>query len=151
MINELIDQFIDIVIREDIGDGDHSSRSCIPESAEGKMYLLVKENGILAGVDIAKKIFARIDQNIELDVLIEDGTSVQVGDIVMNVSGRVWSLLQAERLVLNVMQRMSGIATRTAEYVTRLDGTNTRVLDTRKTTPAMRYLEKRSSAIGWWC
>lgn len=148
MINELIDQFIDIVIREDIGDGDHSSRSCIPESAQGKMYLLVKENGILAGVDIAKKIFARIDQDIKLDVLIEDGTSVQVGDIVMNVSGRVWSLLQAERLVLNVMQRMSGIATRTAEYVTRLEGTNTRVLDTRKTTPAMRYLEKEAVRLG---
>ncbi|MCT4589991.1 MAG: carboxylating nicotinate-nucleotide diphosphorylase [Carboxylicivirga sp.] len=148
MINELIDQFIDIVIREDIGDGDHSSRSCIPESAEGKMYLLVKEDGILAGVEIAKKIFAKIDAAIKLDVLIEDGTAVSVGDIVMNVSGRVWSLLQAERLVLNVMQRMSGIATRTAEYVARLEGTNTRVLDTRKTTPAMRYLEKEAVRLG---
>ncbi|MCT4644138.1 MAG: carboxylating nicotinate-nucleotide diphosphorylase [Carboxylicivirga sp.] len=148
MINELIDQFIDIVIREDIGDGDHSSRSCIPESAEGKMYLLVKEDGILAGVEIAKKIFAKIDVAIKLDVLIEDGTAVSVGDIVMNVSGRVWSLLQAERLVLNVMQRMSGIATRTSEYVVRLEGTNTRVLDTRKTTPAMRYLEKEAVRLG---
>jgi nicotinate-nucleotide pyrophosphorylase (carboxylating) len=148
MINELIDQFIDIVIREDIGDGDHSSRSCIPESAEGKMYLLVKEDGILAGVEIAKKIFAKIDVAIKLDVLIEDGTAVSVGDIVMKVSGRVWSLLQAERLVLNVIQRMSGSATRTAEYVARLEGTNTRVLDTRKTTPAMRYLEKEAVRLG---
>jgi nicotinate-nucleotide pyrophosphorylase (carboxylating) len=112
------------------------------------MYLLVKEDGILAGVEIAKKIFAKIDAAIKLDVLIEDGTAVSVGDIVMNVSGRVWSLLQAERLVLNVMQRMSGIGTRTAEYVARLEGTNTRVLDTRKTTPAMRYLEKEAVRLG---
>ncbi|WP_439185300.1 carboxylating nicotinate-nucleotide diphosphorylase [Carboxylicivirga taeanensis] len=148
MINELIDQFIDLTIREDIGDGDHSSQSCIPAVAQGKMYLLVKEDGVLAGVDIAQKIFAKIDSTIETEVLIEDGAAVKVGDIVMYVSGKVWSLLQAERLVLNVMQRMSGIATRTAEYVARLDGTNTRVLDTRKTTPGMRLLEKEAVRLG---
>ncbi|MBR8538275.1 carboxylating nicotinate-nucleotide diphosphorylase [Carboxylicivirga sediminis] len=148
MINELIDQFIDISIREDIGDGDHSSQSCIPSAAEGKMYLLVKEEGILAGVEVAKKIFHRIDAEISLDIHINDGAKVQVGDIVMHVRGKVWSLLQAERLVLNVMQRMSGIATRTAEYVARLEGTNTRVLDTRKTTPGMRYLEKEAVRLG---
>lgn len=148
MINELIDQFIDISIREDIGDGDHSSQSCIPSAAEGKMYLLVKEEGILAGVEVAKKIFHKIDADISLDIHINDGAKVQVGDIVMHVRGKVWSLLQAERLVLNVMQRMSGIATRTAEYVTRLEGTNTRVLDTRKTTPGMRYLEKEAVRLG---
>lgn len=148
MINELIDQFIDISIREDIGDGDHSSQSCIPAQAEGKMYLLVKEEGVLAGVEVAKKIFGKIDPNIELDVRIQDGAAVKVGDIVMYVQGRVWTLLQAERLVLNVMQRMSGIATRTAEYVTRLEGTDTRVLDTRKTTPGMRYLEKEAVRLG---
>ncbi|MBS2213173.1 carboxylating nicotinate-nucleotide diphosphorylase [Carboxylicivirga mesophila] len=148
MINELIDQFIDISIREDIGDGDHSSQSCIPSAAEGKMYLLVKEEGILAGVEVAKKIFHKIDADISLDIHINDGAKVQVGDIVMHVRGKVWSLLQAERLVLNVMQRMSGIATRTAEYVERLEGTNTRVLDTRKTTPGMRYLEKEAVRLG---
>ncbi len=148
MINELIDQFIDISIREDIGDGDHSSQSCIPAQAEGKMYLLVKEEGVLAGVEVAKKIFGKIDPNIQLDIRIQDGAAVKVGDIVMYVQGRVWTLLQAERLVLNVMQRMSGIATRTAEYVTRLEGTDTRVLDTRKTTPGMRYLEKEAVRLG---
>jgi nicotinate-nucleotide pyrophosphorylase (carboxylating) len=148
MIKQLIDQFIDITIREDIGDGDHSSLSCIPESAQGKMYLLVKEDGVLAGVDTALQIFNEIDASIETEVFIKDGTPVKVGDIVMHVSGKVWSLLQAERLVLNVMQRMSGIATRTAEYVSRLEGTNTRVLDTRKTTPGMRYLEKEAVRLG---
>ena len=148
MINELIDQFIDIVIKEDIGDGDHSSQSCIPQTAQGKMYMLVKEDGILAGVEVAKKIFSKIDADITVDIKINDGSTIKVGDIVMNVSGSVWSLLQAERLVLNVMQRMSGIATRTAEYVARLEGTKTNVLDTRKTTPAMRYLEKEAVRLG---
>jgi nicotinate-nucleotide pyrophosphorylase (carboxylating) len=148
MIKQLIDQFIDITIREDIGDGDHSSLSCIPESAQGKMYLLVKEDGVLAGVDTGLQIFNEIEAAIETEVFFKDGTPVKVGDIVMHVSGKVWSLLQAERLVLNVMQRMSGIATRTAEYVSRLEGTNTRVLDTRKTTPGMRYLEKEAVRLG---
>ncbi|MBK3519788.1 carboxylating nicotinate-nucleotide diphosphorylase [Carboxylicivirga marina] len=148
MINQLIDQFIDVSIREDIGDGDHSSQSCIPSDARGKMYLLVKEDGILAGVEVALRIFNKVDSEINTELFIKDGASVKVGDIVMNVEGRVWSLLQAERLVLNVMQRMSGIATRTAEYVDRLQGTNTRVLDTRKTTPGMRYLEKEAVKLG---
>ncbi len=148
MIDALIDEFIDIVIREDIGDGDHSSQSCIPADAMGKMYLLVKEDGILAGVEVGKRIFHKIDPDIEIETLINDGTLVKKGDIALRVNGKVWSLLQAERLVLNVMQRMSGIATRTAEYVARLEGTNTRVLDTRKTTPGMRYLEKEAVRLG---
>jgi len=148
MTNTLIDEFIDIAIREDIGDGDHSSQSCIPEDAKGKMYLLVKEDGVLAGVEIGVRIFKKVDANIEVETLIEDGALVKSGDIVLRVTGKVWSLLQAERLVLNVMQRMSGIASRTAEYVARLEGTNTRVLDTRKTTPGMRLLEKEAVRIG---
>ncbi|WP_430812178.1 MULTISPECIES: carboxylating nicotinate-nucleotide diphosphorylase [unclassified Carboxylicivirga] len=148
MIEQLIDQLIDTAIREDIGDGDHSSQSCIPAGAQGKMYLLVKEDGVLAGVEMAKRIFARIDPAIVLDVHINDGSKVKQGDIVLHASGKVWSLLQAERLVLNVMQRMSGIATCTASYVKRLEGTGTRVLDTRKTTPGMRYLEKEAVRLG---
>jgi len=148
MINTLVDEIIDIAIREDIGDGDHSSQSCIPHDAQGKMYLLVKEDGILAGVQVGTDIFKKIDDTIEVETLINDGTRVKTGDIVLKVKGRVWSLLQAERLVLNVMQRMSGIATRTAEYVAHLEGTSTRVLDTRKTTPGMRLLEKEAVRIG---
>ncbi|WP_185969016.1 carboxylating nicotinate-nucleotide diphosphorylase [Carboxylicivirga sp. M1479] len=148
MINQLIDQFIDTTIREDIGDGDHSSQSCIPESEQGKMFMLAKEDGILAGVEIALRIFAKIDSGIKTEIHIKDGSAIKKGDIIMHVTGKVWSLLQAERLVLNVMQRMSGIATRTAEYVARLEGTQTRVLDTRKTTPGMRYLEKESVRLG---
>jgi len=148
MTNTLIEEFIDIATREDIGDGDHSSQSCIPEDAKGKMYLLVKEDGVLAGVEIGVRIFKKVDANIEVETLIEDGALVKSGDIVLRVTGKVWSLLQAERLVLNVMQRMSGIASRTAEYVARLEGTNTRVLDTRKTTPGMRLLEKEAVRIG---
>jgi len=148
MTNTLIDEFIDIAIREDIGDGDHSSQSCIPKNAQGKMHLLVKENGVLAGVEIGKQIFKKVDAKIEVETLLEDGAKVTEGELVLKVNGNVWSLLQAERLVLNVMQRMSGIATRTAEYVTRLEGTKTRVLDTRKTTPGMRILEKEAVRIG---
>ncbi|TRX66382.1 carboxylating nicotinate-nucleotide diphosphorylase [Carboxylicivirga sp. M1479] len=147
-MNQLIDQFIDTTIREDIGDGDHSSQSCIPESEQGKMFMLAKEDGILAGVEIALRIFAKIDSGIKTEIHIKDGSAIKKGDIIMHVTGKVWSLLQAERLVLNVMQRMSGIATRTAEYVARLEGTQTRVLDTRKTTPGMRYLEKESVRLG---
>lgn len=148
MINQLIDQFIDTTIREDIGDGDHSSQSCIPETEQGKMFMLAKEDGILAGVEIALRIFAKIDSGIKTEIHIKDGSAIKKGDIIMHVTGKVWSLLQAERLVLNVMQRMSGIATRTAEYVARLEGTQTRVLDTRKTTPGMRYLEKEAVRLG---
>ena len=148
MNNILIDEFIDHAIREDIGDGDHSSKSCIPSEAKGRMKLLIKEDGILAGLEIAKRVFNKLDASIQVVVLIEDGTLVKPGDIVFTADGKVWSLLQAERLVLNIMQRMSGIATRTGEYVKRLEGTSTKVLDTRKTTPGMRLLEKAAVKIG---
>lgn len=148
MNNILIDEFIDHAIREDIGDGDHSSKSCIPSDARGRMKLLIKEEGILAGLEIAKRVFNKLDASIQVAILIEDGTLVKPGDIVFTAEGKVWSLLQAERLVLNIMQRMSGIATRTGEYVKRLEGTSTQVLDTRKTTPGMRLLEKAAVKIG---
>ena len=148
MNNILIDEFIDHAIREDIGDGDHSSKSCIPSEAKGRMKLLIKEDGILAGLEIAKRVFNKLDASIQVVVLIEDGTLVKPGDIVFTAEGKVWSLLQAERLVLNIMQRMSGIATRTGEYVKRLEGTSTKVLDTRKTTPGLRLLEKAAVKIG---
>lgn len=148
MNNILIDEFIDHAIREDIGDGDHSSQSCIPAEATGRVKLLIKEEGILAGLDVAKRVFEKIDNTIQLSILMEDGQTVKPGDIVFTAEGKVWSLLQAERLVLNIMQRMSGIATRTGEYVARLEGTSTKVLDTRKTTPGMRLLEKAAVKIG---
>lgn len=148
MNNILIDEFIDHAIREDIGDGDHSSKSCIPSDARGRMKLLIKEEGILAGLEIAQRVFNKLDASIQVAILIEDGTLVKPGDIVFTAEGKVWSLLQAERLVLNIMQRMSGIATRTGEYVKRLEGTSTQVLDTRKTTPGMRLLEKAAVKIG---
>ncbi len=145
---KLIDRLIEIAIAEDIGDGDHSSLSCIPEEAQGKVMLLVKESGILAGLEVGIGIFKRIDASIELEVLMADGAVINPGDIVLRAKGPVRSLLQAERLVLNVMQRMSGIATKTDEYVKLLAGTNTKVLDTRKTTPGMRLLEKEAVKIG---
>nr|WP_319401933.1 carboxylating nicotinate-nucleotide diphosphorylase [uncultured Carboxylicivirga sp.] len=148
MNNELINTFIDLAIKEDIGDGDHSSRSCIPQEATGKVKLLVKEEGVLAGVEVGISIFNKIDPDIKIEKLINDGALITPGDIVLKAEGKVWALLQAERLVLNVMQRMSGIATRTSEYVKRLEGTSTRVLDTRKTTPGMRILEKEAVRIG---
>lgn len=148
MNSELIERLIDLAIKEDIGDGDHSSRSCIPEDATGKVKMLAKENGVLAGVEVGIQIFNRVDSSIKVEKLIEDGATIQVGDVVLKAEGRVWSLLQAERLVLNVMQRMSGIATKTQEYVKLLSGTQTRVLDTRKTTPGMRLLEKEAVRIG---
>ncbi len=147
-VDELNDQLIDLAFSEDIGDGDHTTLCCIPEDAQGKSKLLIKEEGILAGIRIAKEIFHRFDPAMQIDVLIEDGTHVKPGDIAMIVSGKVRSLLQTERLMLNVMQRMSGIATMTAKYVERLKGTNTKILDTRKTTPGMRMLEKEAVKIG---
>lgn len=147
-VDELNDQLIDLAFSEDIGDGDHTTLCCIPEDAQGKSKLLIKEEGILAGIRIAKEIFHRFDPAMQIDVLIEDGTRVKPGDIAMIVSGKVRSLLQTERLMLNVMQRMSGIATMTAKYVERLKGTNTKILDTRKTTPGMRMLEKEAVKIG---
>lgn len=147
-VNELIDRLIDLAFAEDIGDGDHTTLSCIPADAMGKSHLLIKEKGVLAGVEIAKEIFNRFDPTMKVEVLIEDGTEVKPGDIAMVVEGKIQSLLQTERLMLNVMQRMSGIATTTRKYVKELEGTNTRVLDTRKTTPGLRMLEKAAVKIG---
>lgn len=145
---ELIDRLIDLAFAEDIGDGDHTTLSCIPDDAMGRSRLLIKETGVLAGVEIAREIFHRFDPEMQVEVLMGDGTEVKPGDVAMIVSGKVRSLLQTERLMLNVMQRMSGIATMTRRYVKQLEGTHTRVLDTRKTTPGMRMLEKEAVRIG---
>ena len=147
-VNQLIDRLIDLAFAEDIGDGDHTTLSCIPADAMGKSKLLIKEQGVLAGMEIAKEIFHRFDPEMKVTVMIEDGAEVKPGDVAMVVEGRVQSLLQTERLMLNVMQRMSGIATMTRKYVKQLEGTKTRVLDTRKTTPGMRMLEKQAVKIG---
>lgn len=147
-VDELNERLIDLAFSEDIGDGDHTTLCCIPEDAQGKSKLLIKEEGILAGIRIAKEVFRRFDPTLKVEVFIEDGAHVKPGDVAMIVSGKVRSLLQTERLMLNIMQRMSGIATMTAKYVERLKGTKTRVLDTRKTTPGMRMLEKEAVKIG---
>lgn len=147
-VDELEERLIDLSFAEDIGDGDHTTLCCIPEDAMGKSHLLIKEDGILAGVEVAKKVFHRFDPTMEVEVLINDGAKVKKGDIAMIVTGKVRSLLQTERLMLNIMQRMSGIATMTNKYVERLKGTKTHVLDTRKTTPGMRMLEKQAVKIG---
>lgn len=147
-VDELEDKLIGLSFAEDIGDGDHTTLCCIPEDAMGKSHLLIKEDGILAGVEVAKKVFARFDDTMKVEVLIQDGAHVKKGDIAMVVTGKVRSLLQTERLMLNIMQRMSGIATMTNKYVEKLKGTKTHVLDTRKTTPGMRMLEKQAVKIG---
>ncbi len=147
-VDELEDRLIDLAFAEDIGDGDHTTLCCIPADAMGKSHLLIKEDGILAGVEVAKRVFARFDPTLEVEVLIGDGAKVKKGDVAMIVAGKVRSLLQTERLMLNIMQRMSGIATMTHKYVERLKGTKTHVLDTRKTTPGMRILEKQAVKIG---
>ena len=147
-VDELEDKLFDLAFAEDIGDGDHTTLCCIPETAEGKSKLLVKEPGILAGVEIAGKIFKKFDPTLQMEVFIKDGSEVKPGDIAFIVSGKVRSLLQTERLMLNIMQRMSGIATMTHKYMERLKGTKTKVLDTRKTTPGMRILEKQAVKIG---
>lgn len=143
-----IDLIIANAIREDVGDGDHSSLACIPESATGKAKLLVKDTGILAGVDFAVQVFTYVDPNLEVEVVLKDGTAVTYGDIAFYVSGSSQSILKAERLVLNAMQRMSAIATKTAFFVNLLEGTKTQILDTRKTTPGIRALEKWAVKIG---
>lgn len=147
-VEELNDRLIDLSFAEDIGDGDHTTLCCIPADVMGKSKLLIKEEGVLAGVEIAKQVFRRFDPTMQVEVFIQDGTRVKPGDVAMIVTGKVQSLLQTERLMLNIMQRMSGIATMTARYVERLKGTKTRVLDTRKTTPGMRMLEKEAVKIG---
>ena len=145
---DLIDDLIRLAFAEDIGDGDHTTLCCIPETAMGKSQLIIKEDGVLAGVEMAKRIFHKFDPTLKINVLINDGAEIKKGDIAFIVEGKVQSLLQTERLVLNVMQRMSGIATTTHKYVKELEGTNTRVLDTRKTTPGMRMMEKEAVKIG---
>lgn len=143
-----VEALIDMAIKEDIGDGDHSSLATIPTNAHGKMKLLVKEDGIIAGIEIAKMVLQRLDSEVEIEQLIEDGTRVKVGDIAFYVKGKTITLLQSERIVLNIMQRMSGIATQTAVYVEAVAGTGCKILDTRKTTPAMRVLDKMAVKLG---
>ncbi|HOJ65526.1 MAG TPA: carboxylating nicotinate-nucleotide diphosphorylase [Paludibacteraceae bacterium] len=147
-MNEDYKQLIPLWFAEDIGDGDHTTLACIPETALGKSQLIIKENGVIAGVEVAREIFKTFDPTLKMNVFITDGTEVKIGDIAFNVEGKIQSLLQTERLMLNVMQRMSGIATRTRQYVKALEGTKTRVLDTRKTTPGLRFLEKEAVRIG---
>ena len=146
--NKEIELIIENAIREDVGDGDHSSLACIPKDAMGKAKLLVKDKGILAGVDFAIQVFNYVDPEMEVEVLINDGSEVKYGDIAFYVTGKSQSILKAERLVLNAMQRMSAIATKTNSFVKLLEGTGTKVLDTRKTTPGIRALEKWAVKIG---
>ncbi|MBT8280888.1 MAG: carboxylating nicotinate-nucleotide diphosphorylase [Muriicola sp.] len=141
-------QIIENGIREDVGDGDHSSLACIPASAKGKAKLLVKEECVIAGVDFARQVFEYVDSDLKIEVEIQDGQPVKFGDVVFYVSGSSQSILKAERLVLNAMQRMSAIATKTAKYVALLKGTKTKILDTRKTTPGIRAIEKWAVRIG---
>ena len=146
--NKEIELIISNAIREDIGDGDHTSLSCIPDTAIGKAKLLVKDNGIIAGVEFAKEVFKYVDADLQVETLIQDGSPVKYGDVVFYVQGKSQSILMAERLVLNAMQRMSAIATKTKLFVDLLDGTKTQILDTRKTTPGIRALEKWAVKIG---
>lgn len=150
-MDKLIDDLITLSFAEDIGDGDHTTLSSIPADAMGKQRLIIKEEGIIAGVEMARRIFNRFDPEMKMEVYINDGAHVKPGDIAFVVEGKVQSLLQTERLMLNVMQRMSGIATITGEYVKLLEGTKCRVLDTRKTTPGMRIMEKDAVRIGGGC
>jgi nicotinate-nucleotide pyrophosphorylase (carboxylating) len=143
-----LDLIIANAIREDIGDGDHTSLSCIPKGAKGKAKLLVKDEGIIAGVEFAKQVFSFVDTDLIVETFIQDGERVTYGDVVFIVSGRSQSILMAERLVLNAMQRMSAIATKTAFFTSLLKGTKTKVLDTRKTTPGVRAIEKWAVKIG---
>ncbi|MBQ9466917.1 MAG: carboxylating nicotinate-nucleotide diphosphorylase [Muribaculaceae bacterium] len=149
--DELIDALIDLAFAEDIGDGDATTLCCIPADAIGKQRLIIKEEGVLAGVEVARRVFNRFDPELQMEVFITDGSHVKPGDVAFIVTGRVRSLLQTERLMLNIMQRMSGVATTTSRYQARLEGLKTRVLDTRKTTPGMRLLEKEAVAIGGGC
>ena len=147
-VDQLEEKLIELAFAEDIGDGDHTTLCCIPEDAMGKSHLLVKEDGIIAGIELAKKVFDNFDPTMKMEVFIEDGTPVKKGDIAFEVTGKIRSLLQTERLMLNIMQRMSGIATMTHKYVERVAGTNCHILDTRKTTPGLRMIEKQAVKIG---
>ena len=143
-----VDELIELCIREDIGDGDHTSLSCIPADEHGRMRLLCKQEGTIAGIEIAQLVLQRLDPEMKFEQILHDGDRVAPGDVAFYVSGRLRSLLQAERILLNIMQRMSGVATQTAVYVKRLEGLRTKVLDTRKTTPGMRVLDKMAVKIG---
>jgi nicotinate-nucleotide pyrophosphorylase (carboxylating) len=145
---ELLNSFIENSLREDIADGDHTSLACIPDSAQGKARLLVKEQGLIAGVSVAKAVFNKASEKISVEVYLPDSSPIKPGDIILDVTGNTRAILQTERLVLNIMQRMSGIATKTRQYVNRLEGLKAKVLDTRKTTPGMRFLEKEAVRIG---
>lgn len=143
-----VDELISLAIKEDIGDGDHTSLCCIPAEEQGRMRLLCKQEGVIAGIEIAEIVLNRLDPEMKFEQILQDGARVKVGDVAFYVSGRLRSLLQAERILLNIMQRMSGVATQTAVYVARLEGLHTKVLDTRKTTPGMRVLDKIAVKIG---
>jgi nicotinate-nucleotide pyrophosphorylase (carboxylating) len=146
--NSSLREFISLCIREDIGDGDHSSLACIADGTQGKARLLIKEGGVLAGIRVAEIVFSETDRSLRTEILLNDGSNVLPGDVAFYVSGNQRSILQAERLVLNIMQRMSGIATSTSEYARELKGLKTKILDTRKTSPGMRELEKEAVRIG---
>jgi nicotinate-nucleotide pyrophosphorylase (carboxylating) len=143
-----VERLVELAIAEDTGDGDHTSLASIPADATGRMKLLVKEHGVIAGVEVAEMVFRRLDPAVEIEVRIPDGTPVTPGDVAFHVSGGVRTLLQAERIVLNIMQRMTGVATETARYVARVAGTGCRILDTRKTTPGSRVLDKMAVRLG---
>jgi nicotinate-nucleotide pyrophosphorylase (carboxylating) len=148
MENRILREFISLSLNEDLGDGDHTSLACIPDDATGKAKLLIKEQGVLAGVRVATEVFTVIDRELKTEILLADGSNVKQGDIAFYLSGNQQSILKSERLVLNIMQRMSGIATSTHEYLDQLRGLNTKILDTRKTTPGFRFLEKEAVRIG---
>jgi nicotinate-nucleotide pyrophosphorylase (carboxylating) len=148
MENRILREFILNCLEEDIGEGDHSSLACIPENASGKAKLLIKESGILAGVRIAEQVFSVVDNQLKSEIFIKDGAKIVPGDVAFIVSGNQQSILRSERLVLNIMQRMSGIATSTREYVDRIQGLHAKILDTRKTTPGMRFADKEAVRIG---
>jgi nicotinate-nucleotide pyrophosphorylase (carboxylating) len=149
MINEdLFEAFLRTTLKEDLGDGDHSSMACIPAKATGRAQLLIKDEGIIAGLDIASLIFQRIDPDVRMEFYLRDGDRIKTGDIGFMVSGTIHSILKSERIVLNVLQRMSGIATQTDRYVTKIKDLHTKILDTRKTTPGMRFLDKEAVRIG---
>ena len=146
-----VEELIELAVKEDIGDGDHTSLCCIPSEERGRMRLLCKQEGIIAGIEVAKMVTERLDSEVKFEQILNDGDRVKVGDVAFYVEGNLQSLLRAERILLNIMQRMSGIATMTARYVKKVEGTGTRVLDTRKTTPGMRILEKMAVKIGGGC
>ena len=143
-----VDELIELCIKEDIGDGDHTSLCCIPADAHGRMRLLCKQEGVIAGIEVAQMVLDRLDPEMRFEQILNDGDRVKPGDVAFYVSGRLRSLLQAERILLNIMQRMSGVATQTAFYVKHLEGLHTRILDTRKTTPGMRVLDKMAVKLG---